>query len=294
MALEALWQSIMALGGCWVLDVDVRQFFDTLDHRYLRELLKRRVSDGVISRLFGKWLHAGVMEEDRVSYPEKGTPQGGIMSPLFSNVYLHYVLDVWFEDEVLPRLQGKAQWVRFADDLVLLFSHKTDAERVFEVLPKRFAKYGLQWHGDKTRLVDFRPSERDGRSESFTFPGFTHYWGKSRRGHPVVQRKTAGDRLTRSIRTLRHWCRYNRHRPVPWQQQQLILKVRGHYQYYGITGNLRSLKCYYDQVRRLWRYWLNRRTRGHPMPWDRFASGILQHYPLPAPRIYRRYGLAKP
>jgi len=289
MALEALWQAIMRTGGGWVLDVDVRKFFDTLDQGYLKRLLKQRVSDGVISRLFSKWLHAGVMEEDRVSYPEKGTPQGGTISPLFSNVYLHYVLDVWFEDEVLPRLSGPAKLIRFADDFVLVFQHRIDAERVLTVLPKRFGKYGLQLHASKTRLVDFRPPAETGQGASFQFLGFTHYWGRSRRGRAVVQRKTASDRLTRSIKSIRQWCRQHRHHPVAWQQAKLVLKVRGHYLYYGITGNLRSLNSFYEQVRRIWRYWLNRRTRGRSMPWDRFESGVLKHYPLPSPRIYHSY-----
>ncbi|MGD8500461.1 MAG: group II intron reverse transcriptase/maturase [Phycisphaerales bacterium] len=294
MALEALWQAIMRIGGGWVLDVDVRKFFDTLDQGHLKRLLKQRVSDGVISRLFSKWLHAGVMEEERVFYPEQGTPQGGTISPLFSNVYLHYVLDVWFEDEVLPRLSGKAVPIRFADDFVLVFEHQHDAECVRAVLPKRFGKYGLQLHASKTQLIDFRPPDKTKQEASFQFLGFTHFWGRSRRGHTVVKRKTASARLTRSIKSIRQWCRQHRHHPVAWQRTKLVLKVRGHYLYYGITGNIRSLNSFYEQVRRIWRYWLNRRTRGRPMPWARFESGVLQHYPLPPPRIYHSYAKAKP
>ncbi len=294
MALEALWQCIMNMGGGWVLDVDVRKFFDTLDHQQVMALLKHRVSDGVISRLISKWLHAGVLEEDRLSYPEKGTPQGGVISPLLSNLYLHYVLDAWFEDEVRPRLQGQAQLIRFADDFVIVFKEKSDAERVMEVLPKRFGRYGLQLHPEKTRMVDFRPPDRDGTGGSFTFLGFTHYWGRSRRGRWVVMRKTAQERLSRSLKTIREWCRRHRHLPVAVQQAQLVQKLRGHYLYFGITGNLRSLTRFYEQVRRQWRYWLNRRTRGQWMTWDLFAAGVQEHYPLPVPRIYHLYHSAKP
>lgn len=293
-ALEALWQAIMQRGGGWVLDVDVRKFFDTLDHQRLLELLRRRVSDGVIGRLVSKWLHAGVLEEERLSYPQQGTPQGGVISPLLSNIYLHYVLDEWFEDEVRPRLRGPAKLIRFADDFVMVFRHQADAERVWQVLPLRFGKYGLQIHPDKTRLVDFRPPPTGKKGGSFTFLGFTHYWGRSRRSHQVVQRKTARERFTRSVRAIRQWCRTHCHLPVAVQHAQLIEKIRGHYLYYGLTGNLTSLRRFHQQATRGWHYWLNRRTRGRHLNWNRFVTRILDNYPLPIPRIYHRYGSAKP
>jgi RNA-directed DNA polymerase len=292
--LEALWQAIMQMDGGWVLDVDVRKFFDTLDHQHLLALLQRRVRDGVICRLISKWLHAGVMEEGRLTYSEIGTPQGGVISPLLSNVYLHYVLDEWFATVVQPRLQGPAQLIRFADDFVMVFRDKADADRVWQVLPLRFGKYGLQVHPDKTRLVDFRAPAQGGTGGTFTFLGFTHYWGRSRRGRWVVQRKTARTRFTRAVRSLREWCRVHRHLPVAVQHVQLVLKIRGHYLYYGLTGNLASLTRFYEHVRRAWRYWLDRRTRGRRLNWDRFVNGILRQYPLPMPRIYHRYGAANP
>ena len=293
-ALEALWQAVMSMGGGWVLDVDVRKFFDTLDHSQMLMLLKQRVSDGVICRLMSKWLHAGVMEEERRTYPEKGTSQGGVISPLLSNIYLHYVRDEWFAEVVQPRLQGPAQLIRFADDFVMVFRHRAEAERVWQVLPLRFGKYGLQVHPEKTRLVDFRSPAQGETGGSFTFLGFTHYWGRSRGGRWVVQRKTARDRFTRAVRSIREWCRTHRHLPVAVQQAQLALKVRGHYLYYGLTGNLVSLTRFYEHVRRAWHYWLNRRTRGRRLNWDRFAHRILRRYPLPLPRIYHRYGPANP
>ena len=166
-ALESLWQQTMATGGGWIVEVDIRKFFDTIDHGHLRELLKRRVRDGVLLRLIGKWLNAGVLEDGCVTHPETGSPQGGVVSPMLSNVFLHYVLDDWFEREVQPRLKGHSFLIRFADDFVMGFTCEEDARRVMDVLPKRFEKYGLTIHPEKTRLVPFeRPSDRPKRPEA--------------------------------------------------------------------------------------------------------------------------------
>jgi len=190
-ALEALWQQAMDLGGCWLVEVDIQKFFDTLDRAHLRELLRRRVRDGVLLRLIDKWLKAGVLEDGDVTYPEAGSPQGGVISPLLANVYLHHVLDVWFEQEVKPRLKGRAFLVRYADDLVMGFACEEDARRVLAVLPLRLGKYGLTIHPDKTRLVPFvRPGRRppsagsgaESPPGSFDFLGFTHYWSRSKKG----------------------------------------------------------------------------------------------------------------
>jgi group II intron reverse transcriptase/maturase len=289
-ALEALWQQLTALGGGWVVEVDIRKFFDTLDHARLREFLQRRIRDGVLLRLIGKWLNAGVLEGDVLTTPEQGTPQGGVISPLLANVYLHYVLDEWFEREVKPRLQGRAFLIRYADDFVIGFAHESDARRVLEVLPKRFAKYGLTLHPDKTRLVPFqRPSAAPGSTATGTSPGtfdllgFTHYWGRSRRGGWVIQRKTAASRFQRAVRTLAQWCRLNRHLPVTEQHQTLSRKLRGHDAYYGITGNYRMLQKLRYVVERAWQKWLARRHAG-PLYWERFRR-VLERYPLPAARI---------
>jgi RNA-directed DNA polymerase len=231
-ALEALRRQLMQLGGGWVLDVDLRRFFDTLGHAHLGELVQRRVRDGVLLRLIGKWLSAGVLEDDRVTYPEAGSPQGGVVSPSLSNIYLHYVLDEWFEREVRPRLRGQAFLIRYADDLVLGLAREDDARRVLEVLPKRLAKYGLALHPDKTRLVPFVTPARpvgDGslpRSGpgTFNFLGFTHYWGRSRKGNWVVKRQTTAGRLRRAIRMVAEWCRRYRHQPVREQHRALSRK----------------------------------------------------------------------
>jgi group II intron reverse transcriptase/maturase len=275
----------MDSAGGWVLEVDIRKFFDTLDHSHLREFVQRRVRDGVLLRLIGKWLNAGVMEGGQISYPHAGSPQGGVISPLLANVYLHYVLDTWFRQEVQPRLAGRAYLVRYADDFVIGFTDERDARRVLAVLPKRFERYGLKLHPEKTRLVRFqRPSDRDGsagKPGSFDLLGLTHYWGRSRRGNWVVKRKTSPIRLSRGLRAIGQWCRRNRHRALGEQQQRLSQKLRGHCNYYGITGNSLSLSAFRMGLLRAWRKWLSRRNRERTMTWERFNL-LLERYPLPA------------
>lgn len=294
-ALEDLRQQAMKAGGGWILEVDIRKFFDTLDHAHLRAFLRRRVRDGVLLRLIGKWLKAGVLEDGSLSYPEVGSPQGGVISPLLANVFLHYVLDQWFAQEVRPRLRGRAHLVRYADDFVILFTHEGDARRVREVLPKRFGKFGLALHPDKTRLIPFhhpcRKTGNDGTGGgpgTFDFLSFTHYWGKSRKGDWIVLRKTASKRLRRAVRSIASWCRKFRHRPVREQHAKLCQKVRGHYAYFGITGNTRSLRGFLKAVTRVWRKWLDRRNSRREMVWERFAR-LLQRYPLPPSRIVHSY-----
>lgn len=296
-ALEDLWKRTMDVGGGWILEVDIRKFFDTLDHAHLREFLRLRVRDGVLKRLIGKWLKAGVLEKGSVSYPTAGSPQGGVISPLLANVFLHYVLDVWFRREVAPRLHGRAHLIRYADDFVIVFTHEEDARRVMEVLPKRFGKYGLVLHPDKTRLIPFRrpphkanggQANRNDQPGTFDLLGFTHYWGRTRRGGWAVMRKTASKRLSRAVRSIAEWCRDHRHRPVCEQHAILSQKVRGHYAYYGITGNARALAWFLCAVHRAWRKWLDRRNRNREMTWERF-NRLLKRYRLPPPRIVHSY-----
>jgi RNA-directed DNA polymerase len=288
-ALDALWQQTMRTGGGWILEVDIRKFFDTLDHAHLRELLQRRVCDGVLLRLIGKWLNAGVLEDGNLSYPEAGSPQGGVISPLLANVYLHYVLDEWFAREVQPRLKGRAFLIRYADDFVIGFTQEEDARRVMAVLPQRFGKYGLTVHPDKTQLVPFRPQRRaagegqppDDGPGTFTLLGFTHYWGRSQKGTWVLKRQTAASRFTRALRMITQWCRLHRHEPIAQQHQTLSQKLRGHFAYYGITGNYDRLSRFRYAVAGIWRKWLGRRKRAGPISWTRFAP-LLERYPLPA------------
>jgi group II intron reverse transcriptase/maturase len=287
-ALEALREELMPAGG-WVLDVDIQRFFETLDHAHLRTFVEARVRDGVIGRLIGKWLNAGVMEDGATSYPEQGTPQGGVISPLLANVYLHHVLDAWFEREVKPRLAEHAAMVRYADDVVMVFTSRRDAERVMEVLPKRMGRFGLTLHPEKTRLVRFerpRDDEDGDLPDTFNFLGFTHHWCRSRKNYWVIKRKTATDRLRRSLRKVTEWCRRHRHDPIREQHATLSAKVRGHCQYYGVTGNSPSLVQFVRQVERRWRFWLNRRSRQRSMTWERFGR-LMRVLPLPPPIAYR-------
>jgi RNA-directed DNA polymerase len=288
-ALAALRQQAMAMGGCWIVEVDIRKFFDTLDHAQLRELLQHRVRDGVLLRLIGKWLNAGVLEDGSLMFPEAGTPQGGVISPLLANVYLHYVLDVWFERDVKPRLKGRAFLIRYADDFVMGFACESDARRVLEVLPKRFGKYGLTLHPDKTRLVPFqRPPRRSSGAGPraatqpgvFDLLGFRHCWVRSRWGNWVVRQETAPSRFRAALRRIAAWCRQFRHQPVAEQHRTLWQKLRGHFGYYGITGNGKALQRFRYEVSRLWRTWLSRRSDRGSMPWPRFQL-LLQRYPLP-------------
>jgi len=295
-ALDAFWQQMTSMGGGWVLELDIESFFDTLDRRQLRQIIERRVRDGSVLRHVGKWLHAGVLEGTELRHPERGTPQGGVISPVLANIYLHDVLDLWFEREVKPRLQGRAFLVRYADDAVLGFSNEADARRVLDVLPKRFAKYGLRLHPAKTRLVRFVPRRGDDDDDPGTFEllGLTHYWGKSRKGMPVIKRKTSSQRLSRALRAISQWCRVHRHDRLREQHRALSKKLNGHYGYYGITGNIRSLASYHHAVERIWQRWLSRRSQRAAIKWARFQQ-LLQVMSLPRPRIVHSvYRAAKP
>jgi RNA-directed DNA polymerase len=286
-ALEALWKAIMGMGkSAVVLEIDIKGFFDTLKHEHLREALRRRVCDGVITRIVGKWLKAGIVESGAMQYPEEGCPQGGVISPLLSNIYLHEVLDVWFEQEIAKLLTGKAKLVRFADDAVIVFEHMEDAQRVRRVISKRFAKYGLELHPEKTRLITFNKPEVPGsKTETFDFLGFTHYWTRSFKGHWVVRRKTSKKRLKRAILRTYEWCKEHRHDTVKEQWRTLNQKIRGHYQYYSVTSNIQSLKLYLNAVVRAWHKWLGRRSRDNQMPWEKMKR-LLKRYPLLQPKIY--------
>ena len=293
-ALDDMRNRMMEVGGGWVLEVDIKKFFDTLDHDRLREIIHQRVRDGVLLRLIGKWLSAGVWEAGEVTHPEAGTPQGGVISPLLANVYLHEVLDVWFARDVVPRLRGGAWLYRYADDAVVIFEREDDARRVLEVLAKRFAKYGLELHPAKTRLVEFRrpndvPPEQGGGGgpETFDLLGFTHYWAKSRRGYWVVKQKTASSRFGRSLHRIAQWCRKNRHLPVEEQHRMLSLKLRGHYAYYGVIGNYVALQRYRWAVTAIWQKWLQRRSQRGGMTWQRMR-GLLQRFVLPRAHLRGR------
>jgi group II intron reverse transcriptase/maturase len=286
-ALRDLRDTLMEMRGGWVLEVDVKSYFDTVEHPHLRSFLDKRVRDGVIRRMIDKWLKAGVMEDGRVEYPDEGTPQGGVISPLLANIYLHEVLDVWVEADVRPRMKGRIRLFRYADDFVICFEREDDARKVAEVLPKRFARFGLTLHPDKTRLIRYEPPRNDTDGDeppTFDFLGFTHYWAKSHSGRRVIKRRTIRKRLIRKIKEIWQWCRNNRHEPVEWQRDRLRSRLSGYYNYHGIRCNFEAISCLYREVRHAWRYWLNRRSQRAKMAWARFLE-LEQKYPLPRPRI---------
>src|SRR5262245_27847780 len=292
-ALQALRTGFMSHGLRWVIDLDIENYFGSILHSHLRAFLDRRVTDGVIRRMIDKWLKAGVLEDGLLRHATEGSPQGGVISPCLSNIFLHHVLDEWFENEVKPRLKGRSILVRFADDAVMAFADFQDAKRVLDVLGKRLVRYELKLHPDKTRFVDFRSDRSDGDhpdadGSSFTFLGFCHVWGKSRRGNRVVWQVTAKKRYTRALAAVSDWCRTNRHNSIRDQHAHLIVKMRGHYAYYGISGNIRRLRRYATAVARIWRKWLSRRDRGSWLTWARFTA-LLKRLPLPPARIIHRY-----
>ena len=284
----------------WIIDADVSGFFDAIDHHQLREFLRQRMNDGSIMRLIGKWLKVGVLDEGIHLHPETGTPQGGVISPILANVYLHYVLDDWFVNVVQPRMKGQVFIVRFADDFVIGCEREDDARRILDVLPKRFARYGLTIHPEKSRLVAFaKPTSRRDNgdkqnrqsppngNDTFDFLGFTHYWARSRHGSWVIKRRTARKRLRRTATAMWQWCRANRHRPLPMQHTKLQQKLVGHYNYYGVRSNFAQLAAIHRITERAWRYWLNRRRRHPDYNWHAFRQ-LLETFPLPRPRIIHK------
>ncbi len=291
-ALETLQNMAVWRRGGWIVEVDIRKFFDTVDHVHLREILRRRICDRVLLRLIGKWLNAGVHEGQTLSHPEEGTPQGGVISPLLANIYLHEVLDEWFVHQVQPALVGRANIVRFADDFVVIFDRKDEAERFLQILPERLGAFGLTLHPDKTRLVSFQRPDRvgndDDRPGSFNFLGFTHFWTLSRRGKWYVMQKTAKDRFGRALRRVYEWCRLHRHDSLEAQQHALAKKLNGHYAYYGLTANFDAIARFFYEVKRRWQKALARRSQ-RGFSWLKMTS-VLMRYPLPAPRVFHRYG----
>ncbi len=290
-ALDAVGRIICRQGTAYVLEADIRGYFDAIVRSQLLELMEKRVRDGSLLRLIRKWINVGVIDNGQLLITETGTGQGQIISPLLANVYLHYVLDEWFETEVKPRLRGRAYEVRYCDDFILCFQYREDAERVLRALAKRFAKYGLSLHPDKTRLIEFgrqaaANARRRGEKKpaTFDFLGFTHICARSRRGRFTIHVRTMGKRLRRSLKQISDWCQRHRHDPVAEQGKVLNAKLRGHYQYYGRPTNYHSLWKFHRGVRRIWKKWLNRRTRGKTLNWATYAQ-LLDRHPLLRPYI---------
>jgi len=288
-ALRELREECVRLNIRWIVDADVSGYFDSIDRSFLREFIQKRVNDGGILRLIGKWLNAGVVEAGTLTYPDMGTPQGGVISPMLSNIFLHYVLDEWFVKDVQPRLYGRSFLIRYADDFIIGFELEEDARRVMDVLPKRFNRFKLTIHPEKTVLVEFKPppvrKEQDVGKGTFDFLGFTHYWAKSRRGYWVIKRKTMGKRLRRFMKGIWRWCRENRHDYISEQYRALCSKLRGYYQYYGIRSNFKLIEVVFEHTEKSWRYWLSRRSQKSRITWQKFMVFLREKMPLPKPRI---------
>ena len=296
-ALEDMRNEMMDHKAYWILDIDIEKFFDTISHPKLRELLGQRVRDGVIRRLIHKWLKAKILEGGRITKPISGAPQGGVVSPILSNVFLHHALDEWFDKEVRPHLKGYGFMTRFCDDFVMGFQEEADARRVFELLPARLSLFGLKMHTGKSRIVDFRPppwritkpelkryEQKVRKLQTFDYLGFSHTWQRTRKGNWAVFRNTMRSRFVRGVTTLNRWCKYHRHAGVKHQSQRLGQFLRGHYTYYGVVGNYRQLKRFHRAAVLVWRKWLMRRTQKHRMNWASY-NRLLKRYPLPMPRI---------
>ena len=294
LATHQLRQQLLKQGIRWVLDCDIRSFFDNLRHDILLSLLRKRVNDGSLLRLIQRMLEAGIMDGRELVFPEKGSPQGSVISPILANLYLHEVLDRWFAEVVTAHCTGKVVLIRYADDFIIGCENEADARRIQQVLPQRFAKYGLEINTAKSRLVNFaRPRRSSGRHPdgqkpgTFSFLGFVYYWGKTFRGGYAIKRKTEGKRIARTRSSIWKWCRDHRHYSLMEQYKTLCAKLRGHYQYYGVRCNGGCLNKVHYEALRAWYYWLRRRG-GRKLTWKKFTA-LLSDYPLPRPRIVQSW-----
>lgn len=287
-AIDRMFREVSFEGMHYIIDADIKNYFGNIDHGILRGFLDQRIKDGVIRKMIDKWLKAGVMESGNLSYPNEGTPQGGVISPILSNIYLHYVLDEWFSEQIQPLLIGKSFIIRFADDFIIGFSNQSDAQRVMEVLPKRFAKHKLTLHPEKTKLIDLN-SKRDESERSFDFLGFTHYLGASRKGNIVLKRKTSSKKLTGAITRIDEFIKVNRHKKLGELITAINVKLRGHYLYYGITFNYRGITLYYEEVKRALYKWIRRRGGKKRWTWETFVLLIETWCPVMKPKILKSY-----
>jgi RNA-directed DNA polymerase len=276
----------------YIVEADIRSYFDTIQHTILLDMLKQRINDRPFLRLIEKWLKAGILDTDgKIIDPETGVPQGGIVSPIASNIYLHYALDLWFEETVKKHCRGKAYLSRFADDFVCAFEHKEDAERFYNVLGKRLMRFGLEVSEEKTKIINFDRFNKQER-RSFEFLGFEFKWGESRKGKTILKRRTAKKKLKNTIAGITEWIKGNRRMKLGKFFKQLNAKLRGYYNYYGIIGNYLSLRYFFCQVILLLKKWLNRRSQKSSYNWQGF-NDMLQHYRIERPRIREKTEINK-
>jgi group II intron reverse transcriptase/maturase len=293
-ALDALFAGIMTRKVSWVLDADIRGYFDAIDHEWLVKFVEHRIADQRVVRHIKKWLNAGVLEDGIRRHSEEGVPQGGSISPLLANIYLHYVFDLWAGQWRCKQACGDVIISRFCDDFVVGFQYREDAERFLEQLRERFREFNLELHADKTRLIEFgryaaenRKQRGDGKPETFDFLGFTHMCGKTRKGKFIVLRQTIRKRIRTKLADIKQELRRRLHYPVPVVGQWLRVVLLGHYRYYGVPGNGRKLGAFYYQVCRLWLRTLRKRSQRHRLTWERMRR-LIRHW-LPSPRIMHPY-----
>jgi len=271
----------------FVVEADIESYFDNIDHNWLIRMLEERIDDRALMRLIKKWLKAGILDTDgKVIHPATGTPQGGIVSPILANVYLHYVLDLWFHEVVKKHCRGEACLIRYADDFVCAFQYQKEAERFYSELGERLGKFGLEVSAEKTRVIPFHRCPPSGKSR-FDFLGFEFYWGKDRGGKPHLKRRTSRKKLRNSMRRFTEWCIKNRNLKPKILFRRLNAKLRGYYNYYGVIGNYDSLNQFFQQVKRILFKWLNRRSQRRSYNWEGFDQ-LLEHYRIERPRIKRR------
>jgi len=274
-----------------VIEADIKGFFDNVSHEWMIKFLKVRINDPSFLLLISRFLKAGYVDEGYLVLAKEGTPQGGNLSPILSNIFLHYVLDLWFEAVVKTNVNGECHMVRYADDFICMVQNVKDAKRIEQVLRKRFAKFGLELHPDKTQTISFGKFESENakrqqrKANTFDFLGFTHYCGKSRKGKFLVGHKTSCKKFRQKCAQMNDWFRevHSKVKAKVWWLT-LAAKLRGHYQYYGVSGNSRSINLFYYKVQRFTLRWLRRRSQRHRFTWKGFYE-YLKKYPLPKPRI---------
>ena len=278
-----------------VIEADIKGFFDNLSHKELMELVRVRITDKTFLRYIVRFLKSGYIESEELKETKKGTPQGGNISPMLANIFLHYVLDEWFEKEIKPSLRGQSYLVRYCDDFVILVQYKAEAQEILNKMRRRLKKYELELNKEKTRVLSFGYYEKENarkqqrRLNTFDFLGFTHYWSQTRKGKFKVGRKTSAKRLSRMCRTIGIWLKLIRNK-VKLRKLWKVLqaKLRGHYQYYGVSDNWQSIMMFYRAVLRLVYKWINRRSQKQSFNWEQFTQ-YLKRYPLPKPCIVHSF-----
>ena len=273
----------------YIVDADIKSFFDDVNHEWLMKFLEHDIGDKNFLRYINRFLKAGIVEDLSYHESDKGTPQGGLISPILANVYLHYVLDIWFEKVVKKQCQGEAHIVRYADDFVCLFEYKEEAEAFFKALEKRLGKFGLELAREKSKIIMFgrfaRSNSEDGKTETFDFAGFTHINGKTRTGKYRVMHRTSKKKLTSKYQIVKDWLRQNMHEKLSSTIKALNRKMRGHYAYYGISGNYTGIRNFYQYVKKALFKVINRRSQRNSQTWENYER-FLEKFPILKPRLY--------